>query len=341
MALPLIERGHRVHVIAHKIPSFYAHYFSFSLCNDLSQMIEAIRLHVNSGQFDVIHCHNEPSYFVTMVKEITDEIPVILDIHDSYLARSTPEEAAAEYDKGRFGQHIRITVEERNNFQLADALVFPGDHFRRVVTSEFKLGQPALTLPSYVPERFYVYECPDWHGGLVYEGKVNLPAETKQGGQTGFAYCDYTDVAKAMHAAGIDFHLYPGRDDEKLIKHYQDLAFVHNPAPYEQLMPKISRHDWGLVGNINRTREWEVAMPNKLFEYMAAGVPIVAMNADHCAELIEQEGLGIVVSSPADLAARWSEHRTIRANLIKRRKAFTMNSHIHKLEDFYRSLTHA
>jgi transcription elongation factor Elf1 len=341
MALPLIERGHRVHIIAHKIPSFYAHYFTFTLCNDLSQMAEAIRLHVNSGQFDVIHCHNEPSYFVTMVKEITDDIPVILDIHDSYLARSTADEAAAEYEKGRFGQHIRVTVEERNNFQLADALVFPGDHFRQVVTSEFKLEQPALTLPSYVPERFYVYACGDWHGGLVYEGKVNLPDETKTGGQTGFAYCDYTDLAKGMHAAGIDFHLYSGRADEKLKQHYQDMAFVHEPAVYEELMPKISRHDWGLVGNVTKTREWEVAMPNKLFEYMAAGVPIVAMNAAHCAELVLEHGIGIVVSGPEELAERWAEHRTIRSQLIKRRKAFSMNAHIHKLETFYRSLTNA
>jgi hypothetical protein len=35
--------------------------------------------------------------------------------------------------------HIRETSEERNNFQLADGLVFPGDEFRELVTGEFKL----------------------------------------------------------------------------------------------------------------------------------------------------------------------------------------------------------
>ncbi len=339
MALVLLERGHKVHVIANKIPSFYQHYFSFSLCNDISQTLEAIRVHLNSGQFDLVHVHNEPSYFVTMVKEIDEHIPVILDIHDSYLARSTPEEALAEYEKGRHGEHIRITTEERNNFQLADALVFPGDHFRQVVTSEFKLTQPTLTLPSYVPDRFYVYQSLDWHGGLVYEGKVNLPDETKRGGQTGFNYCEYTDLAQRAHAIKMDFHLYPARSDEKFMRHYQDIAFVHEAKPYEALMPAISRHDWGLVGNVTKTREWEVAMPNKLFEYMAAGVPVVSMNSASCSEFIEAHGVGITVSGPEELAARWGQHREIRKQVIKRRKQFSMNNQIHLLEKFYEEIT--
>lgn len=340
MAIPLIERGHRVHLLARKIPSFYEHYHSFTLCNDVSSMIEAIRLHVSAGQVDVFHCHNEPSYFVTMIKEITDEIPVILDIHDSYLARSTPEEARSQLDKGMLCQHIRVTAEERNNFNLADGLVFPGDHFRSVVSSEFKLDQPSLTLPSYVPDRFYQYNCRDWHGGLVYEGKVNLPSETA-GGSTGFAYCDYTELADRTKAINMDFHLYAGRKDDKFVKHYEQRTFLHEPAAYEELLRNVTRHDWGLVGNTTATREWQVAMPNKLFEYMACGVPIVSMNADNCSDFIREEGVGITVSGPEELAESWKRHREVRNQLIKRRKHWSMNAHIHKLEQFYGEIKRA
>lgn len=340
MALPLIERGHKVHLIARKIPSFYENYFSFTLCNDVSQMIEAIRLHVLAKQVDVFHCHNEPSWFVTAIKELTDDIPVVLDVHDSYLARSTPEEAAAARDEGKFCQHIRETVEERNNFQLADALVFPGDEFRKIVTSEFRLDQPALTLPSYVPERFYQYDARDWHGGLVYEGKVNLPKEIK-GGATGFQYCDYTDVADRTKALGMDFHIYSARNDKDFLSHYEDRALVHAPAAYEELLKCVGRHDWGLVGNTIKTREWQVAMPNKLFEYMATGVPIVSMNADGCSDFIREEGIGVTVEGPEELAECWAKHRETRKQVIKRRKHWSMNSHIHKLENFYKELKHA
>lgn len=339
MALPLIERGHKVHIIARKIPSFYEQYFSFSLCNDVSQMIEAMRLHADAGHVDVFHCHNEPSWFVSALKEITEK-PVILDIHDSYLARSTPDEAKDARDAGEFGRHIRETVEERNNFQLADALVFPGDDFRALVTKEFGLNQPALTLPSYVPERFYQYHSRDWHGGLVYEGKVNLPAETK-GSSTGFKYCDYTELADRAKVMKMDFHLYSARDDKPFLQHYEERAFVHSPVAYEELLSNVGRHDWGLVGNTTKTREWQVAMPNKLFEYMATGVPIVSMNADNCAEFIREEGIGIAVDGPEELAGRWKEHRELRKQLIKRRKHWSMNAHIHKLENFYQEVMRA
>ena len=333
MAIPLIEKGHEVHLVGRKVTSFYEQYKSFALCSDIEQYLEAIKLHAKSGT-DVFHCHNEPNWFVSAVKEICD-IPVILDVHDSYLTRSTPDEATEALDKGDV--HIRVLVEERNNCQLADGLVFPGDDFRSVVTDEFGIKSPCLTLPSYVPKRYYQYQNADWHGGLVYEGKVNLPEENK-GPYKGFDYCDYTDVADRCKAMGMDFHLYAGRVDEKFGKHYGNKALVHRPLEYEELVRHIGRHDWGLVGNSVETKQWKVAMPNKLFEYAASGMPIVSMNADYCSKFLEETGMGITVSGPEELGERWAEHRDKRKKVYKERQAWSMNQHIHKLEDFYRAV---
>lgn len=331
MAIPLIEKGHSVHLVAMKIPSFWEQYKTFTLCTDVEQMLEALKLYAKGSDVDVFHCHNEPSWFVSALKEITDK-PVILDVHDSYLARSTKEEATEALDSGE--AHIRVHAEERNNFQLADALVFPGEDFRQLVCGEFKLTQPALTLPSYVPRRFYQYSTREWHGGLVYEGKVNLPAETK-GVHSGFVYCDYSEMMDRTHKLGMDFHLYSARGDEKFRKHYGEKALLHAPLAFEELLKSLTRHDWGLVGNVTKTREWAVAMPNKLFEYMAAGVPVVAMNADYCSKFIEETGVGITVSGPEELADRWSEHRDKRSNVFRERQKWSMNAQIHNLEKFY------
>lgn len=331
MAIPLIEKGHEVHLVAMKIPSLHEQYKTFTYCNDVGQMLDALKLYAKGSDADVFHCHNEPSWFVTALKEITDK-PVILDVHDSYLARSTREEATAALDRG--DRHVRVHAEERNNFQMADALVFPGDDFRELVCSEFGLKQPALTLPSLVPSRFYRYSTQDWHGGLVYEGKVNLPEETK-GYSSGFAYCDYTDLSRRTKTIGMDLHLYAARTDEKFKKHYGEHAFVHGPLAFEDLLNSVTRHDWGLVGNTSATREWNVAMPNKLFEYLATGVPVVSMNAAQCSKFIADTGVGISVSGPEELAERWKEHREVRPRVIKERQAWSMNAHIHKLEKFY------
>lgn len=336
MAIPLIEKGHNVHLIAFKMSTFWEQYKTFTLCYDTEHMIEAMKIYASSKDVDVFHCHNEPSWFVSALKEITDK-PVILDVHDSYLARSTPEEATESLDSGNI--HIRVTAEERNNFQLADALVYPGEDFRNIVSSEFKLKQPQLTLPSYVPKRFYRYGGRDWHGGLVYEGRVNLPEENKNPHHTGFSYCDYTDVATRTTSLGLDFHLYAGRSDEKFRQHYSEekfeKTFVHKALLYEELLNSVGRHDWGLVGNSIKTREWDLAMPNKLFEYMAAGVPVVAMNAADCAKFVNDTGVGISVEGPEELAGRWAEHRIKREKVIKERQNWSMNAHINKLEKFY------
>ncbi len=334
MAMPLLEDGYNVHVLARKMPAYASFYNTFAWCEDVGQTIEAIKVY--SKVADVFHCHNEPSWFVTMVKENTD-VPVILDVHDSFLARVTVEEAD-EIEKTE-QPPVRVTAEERNNFQLADGLIFPGNKFRELVCVEFKLTQPALTLPSYCFKRVQMYDCKEWLGGLVYEGRVDLKKEIGISKRInhGFKYDDYEEFATKAKELGIDFHLY-GRNDDEFMKVYKDLAIVQQPQPYQKLMMKLSRHDWGLVGNLHSTPEWEVAFPNKIFEYISACVPVVSINAQECGEFITQEGVGISVKSLEELCTRWSEHTEIRKTLIKKRQKFVMDNNIYKLEDFYEKI---
>lgn len=333
MALPLIEGGeHEVHLIAHKWTNFSENYSTFGHWLDMGQLHNFIKLHAPTT--DIFHVHNEPSWFVSLIKEICD-VPVVLDVHDSFAARVTSEEQEAAYEKDKT-ELVRITAEERNNFQLADALVFPGQRFSDIVRNEFKLTQPYIVLPSYVPRRLYRYNIQDWLGGLVYEGKVQLSNEQRH--SFGFRYCNYLDTAKKCREIGMDFHVYAGREDAEFLKAYQDYAILHEPRHFQELLKDIARHDWGLVGNVNSTPEWNVAFPNKLFEYIAAGVPVVSMNAGECDEFVEREGIGIAVKSIEDLASRWREHTEIRKRLIKQRAKYSMDKNIDTLKELYRGL---
>jgi len=330
MGLPLIEGGqHKVHLIAHRHASFSEVYSTFGHWFDLGNLASFIKLHAPNT--DVFHCHNEPSFFVTLIKEMCD-VPVILDVHDSFLARVTPEE------KDENPEVVRISIEERNNFQLADALVFPSQPFADLIRNEFKLTQPYIILPSYLPRRLYRYNAVDWMGGLVYEGKIQMDVTSKA--SFGFRYCDYKDFAQKAHDIGLKFHLYAGRnnEDKEFMKAYNDIAFVHKPYVYDELLKNIGRHDWGLVGNLNYTREWEVAMPNKLFDYIAAGVPIVAINAKECGKFVREHGIGIEVKSLEELFDRWEEHTEIRKVLLKKRLQFSMDKNLQPLKDLYNKL---
>lgn len=330
MAMAQMMDGVQVHFIVSKISGHLESYKSVAIASDIEQLSETLRIY--SKEVDVFHVHNEPSYYVSLIKEVCDK-PVILDVHDSYLARITPEEHDKMMEEGRF--QLRVSVEERNNFQLADALVFPSQRFADLICNEYKLTQPRVILPSYVPRMFYFYDMREWLGGLVYEGKVNLPSELKHGAAAGFRYCDYLDLAKKSREMKMDFHLYAGRDGQNFKDAYNPYAVVHKPQIYSDLIKCLSRHDWGLVGNISSTPEWEVAMPNKLFEYVAAGTPIVAMNASECAELVLKWGIGISVKSLEELAERWSEHRVCRNRLLQVRREFCMENHVNRLYELY------
>jgi len=334
MALALMQSPfkHHVSLLSQKGTNFEDSYDIFAITHSIHQLRELIK--VLAPVTDVFHAHNEPSYFVTAIKEICDK-PVILDVHDSWLARITPEQWENKKEKGE--KAIRITSEERNNFQLADGLVFPSEPFANIVRDEFRLEQPHIILPPYVPHNLYNYQSFDYYGGLVYEGRVDLKSSLKEKYKTGFEYTDYEELAKNCKELDIDFHIYAsGKKD--FVKVYEPIAIIHEPVVYPKLMNTLSMHDWGLVGNLTHTPEWEVSMPNKLFEYIAAGVPIVSINAKACSELIAEYGIGITVSSMEELRGRWREHRECRKRLLKVRGEFTMERHIHKLDELYRKV---
>ena len=334
MAMSLLDRNHIVHHIATKIPHAHEYLTTFSFVLGLDQYTNAIKLYAKDA--DIFHVHNEPSWFVTLIKEHTD-VPVIIDVHDSFVSRVTEEEMLDSLDTGK--KAFRATADERNNFQAADGLVFPSEPFGKMIIDEYRLKQPSLVLPSYVYSKEYQYGGGAWYGGLVYQGRVDLKEEIESKElMKGFKYCDYEELAKELTKKDILFHLYAVRSDDAFLDKYKDTAIVHGGKPYSTLIQNLMQHDWGLVGNLFYTPQWEVAFPNKLFEYMAASVPIVAMNATECGRFVKKHELGIEVSSVQELKDRWLEHEQCRINVIKKRQQFTMDVHIHTLENFYKKI---
>jgi glycosyltransferase involved in cell wall biosynthesis len=78
-------------------------------------------------------------------------------------------------------------------------------------------------------------------------------------------------------------------------------------AANEEWVPYDERLSWLRSGKIaimlhRRTAEADYSIRTRLFDAIAAGIPVVATRGGFAAELVEQEGLGIVVS-PGDVMA--------------------------------------
>lgn len=335
-AIPLMERGHEVHLITNKLSQGSERLASTISYQDTDQLYAAIKMHADA---DVFHCHNEPSWFVTMIKDVNQRIPVVLDIHDSHLLRKTAEEDDAEQQENP--ESFRVAIDERNNFQLADGIVYVCDPMKRIVGGEFDLQQPSVVLPSYVPKGFYRIDFDRWVGGLVYEGRIDVNDELPKKWASFFRYSDYLELGAKCKEIGMDFHIYTPRENEDVRGRYEKVAIMHEPQKIDRLIKKLGGHDWGLVGNIRPHTEWKNALPNKLFEYLAACLPVVSINAEESSRVVDEYGVGITVSSLEELASRWQEHRECRKNVVKHRMRFTMDSHIHVVEELYKKVIEA
>jgi glycosyltransferase involved in cell wall biosynthesis len=74
-------------------------------------------------------------------------------------------------------------------------------------------------------------------------------------------------------------------------------------VPYPEALRRLVKADVGIIPH-HADASWNSTIPNKLFDYMAAGLPVVASNAAPVERVINETGCGVVFQDrdPMDLA---------------------------------------
>ena len=104
---------------------------------------------------------------------------------------------------------------------------------------------------------------------------------------------------------------------------------------YKKLVEELGKYEWGLTAACQDNFNVRISMPNKLFEYIAAGIPIVSYLTDEVSKFIDKYGIGIKISSPDQ---ELPDALPYRKNVQNIRNDFWMEDHINKLEEVYRQL---
>jgi glycogen(starch) synthase len=139
-------------------------------------------------------------------------------------------------------------------------------------------------------------------------------------------------LAAAEDAPGVDLTIrVTGADLEALRASVErrglsDRVRVVEPVPPDRLVEALRGYDAGLIINRPVTRNDELVLPNKLFEYLMAGLAVAAPNLPSLGALVEREGVGLTVP-PADPVAlggalsRLADDRELLARLRTRARA--------------------
>lgn len=168
-----------------------------------------------------------------------------------------------------------------------------------------RMGVPRerIVVVSNTPPRMRVERAadairePSYRAGLelVYLGLMEIPR----------GVMDVLDAVAQLRAAGhpVTCRLVgDGRDRQLFEEHARKLNLTSANVeflgwlPYAEALKVIASADVGIVPH-HADEAWNSTVPNKLFDYMAAGIPVISSDAIPSARLVRETEAGLVFQS--------------------------------------------
>jgi glycosyltransferase involved in cell wall biosynthesis len=135
---------------------------------------------------------------------------------------------------------------------------------------------------------------------------------------------------------------------EHLVKAKADrspIIFFHPAVPYSEINRYSGSADVGLNTPQNHCLSYYYCLPNKLFEYIQSGIPVLTNNLPDCRTLVEQERVGEVIEEFTPDGVRQAVRQMAdadlglyRENLISARERHHWDEEVNRLFAVYSSV---
>jgi glycosyltransferase involved in cell wall biosynthesis len=156
---------------------------------------------------------------------------------------------------------------------------------------------------------------------------------------------DLKGIFNDLARHGYHVHIYDSHSNQD----YARLAETHDSIHYHghkdprELSYEITQYDYGWAGfNVAKNRDHlDMALPNKLFEYLASGLPVLSFPHKAQKEFLEANGVGLVFEDLNELDDELKQRATVdclKDNVLQKRFHFTMEASIGKVLNLYTSL---
>jgi glycosyltransferase involved in cell wall biosynthesis len=272
-------------------------------------------------EYDVVHSHNEPDWLtVGALKKKKRRTPVIHDSHEllSFRWALPQEELKLE----------RLANEE------ADGRIYVSQYQLNAAKELYKIDEEkSIVFPSYVlkdmipKKRKQKLSEKDNSFHIVYEGRVT----------TGEDHRNFLGIFKELAENEMHIHIYPVIEslDYKVLSEKNPYIHYHSPKEPKRLIYEMTQYDCGIMPfNVNpkNYRHLQSVLAHKLFDYLAAGLPILSRDFYSLREFIEREKVGVIFNEVKDIL-RW---RKVLKNIKITPEKYVMENYINEVVALYK-----
>lgn len=283
---------------------------------------------VNESEFDIIHCSNEPDILVNLLMHSNKK--VVHDCHD-IVTMSKKSTTSAE-----------MALEYIANSQ-ADGVIYPTERVREILTrkcgtdpertlvvgnypiSSFKLGKR-------LPKR----SAADGELHCVYEGMIVDRIQAQS-----VPYRFYEPLFLQLASLGIHVHIYSQNTPEYLTQLAESYSHIHYEGNRSgaELITEMTQFDLGLLLYPGNSVYVQLSSPNKMTEYLAAGLPVVT-NVDAYADILTKNRCGGAVDLDCgDPVAQFQKYCGIFiSDDFCDTHGFTMDANADRILNFYKKV---
>jgi Glycosyl transferase 4-like domain len=299
-----------------------------------SEPAEGLEAAVDEFRPDLIHSHNLPDSLSALALELlAGRVPLVHDVHDLQSLRRTP------YENGFPEPREALALEELVIGQCS-ALVTVSEELLDEIRGRYGPSAPMLAFSNYALRRDLPPVLPpaERRNGaaprLVYQGTLS----------TNGGHYDLRDIFRELVGEGVTLDVYPSR----AVPEYAELAagltglHVHATLPPSLLLAALPGYDFGWAGfnaELNRAH-LDTCLPNKAYEYVGCGLPVLTLGHRALSRLVRDAGLGLSLATLDNLVGQLAalDLVELRRRLASARLELTVEANIHRLAELYEAV---
>ncbi len=253
---------------------------------------------------DVFHCHDLNTLRVgTILKQKTGAL-LVYDSHELQTERSRMT------DRSR----AVAVKEEGGGLPFVDAMIVASPSWIEWNANLYgKLPDPTVSLIN-VPEPTEIDPSLDLRKVLdidpdqfivIYQGSI----QENRGIEPGIDAVAMLDGVTLV-VIGYGYHR-PALEDIVRARGLGSKVLFFGPVPNNELISYSASADIGLANIVGSSVSYETSLPNKLFEYAMAGIPVIGSDSPEIGRIIKETGIGLTCD-PEDATAIAQAIETIR-----------------------------